>query len=323
MTCLLSCLTLMITMLPVALASDTAPRLPAVRQLRSNTLVLEVMEPNAPERYNHGTRFTSIANVLRVTREGREFLFAPLEHDPLLENGGLAGEFDPFGNPPGFAEAALGEGYVKIGVGILRKEKEEYGFWGVHPVIERAATTVEWKEDKAFFRQECPGVNGYAYRLEAEVAVTGNEVAIRFHLMNRGAKAFTTQQYHHNYFIFGPEPVGPGYELELPFAPAPENVPPVIRLHGNRLRYSTPLAKAVNFPIPWPRGENGPNRVVLRHEGKGMELIASTDRPGTRLFIHAGPQYLCPEQFIELHLAPGQSVRWTRRYEFNLLPDHS
>jgi hypothetical protein len=79
---------------------------PAVRVLQSDQLRVVVMDPHAPDRYYRGVSFSPVAGVLQVSMGGRNFLFAPDQHDPLKDNGGLAMEFDLFqGNsgPPGFA----------------------------------------------------------------------------------------------------------------------------------------------------------------------------------------------------------------------------
>ncbi|MFA7343503.1 MAG: hypothetical protein WC003_04285, partial [Terrimicrobiaceae bacterium] len=177
----------------------------AARVLTSGSLSVEVMEPKHPDRYNRGVRFTPVAAVLGVALAGQSFLYAPKAHDPAADHGGLASEFDmciPGGPeadlPPGYAEAAEGEGFLKIGVGVLRTEKKTYNFFQKPEMIEPAKTTVQWGSDSAVFRQTCSGVNGYAYELAATVTARNDTVLVDWKLTNTGAKPFLTKQYTHN-----------------------------------------------------------------------------------------------------------------------------
>jgi len=105
------------------------------RILASGELTVEVMDPASPERYNRGVRFTPVAAVIRATIGGREYLANPKEHDSLFAAAGLFAEFDLTTSPPGFDAAKIGEGYMKIGVGILKKDEEKYSFWPQHELL--------------------------------------------------------------------------------------------------------------------------------------------------------------------------------------------
>ncbi|MCX7935448.1 MAG: hypothetical protein N3A66_09350 [Planctomycetota bacterium] len=97
------------------------PRHRGSRILASDDLVIEVMDPTSAERYNRGVRFTPVAAVIRAAVGKDEYLANAVEHDPLTAAAGLFAEFDLVTSPPGFDAAKIGEGYMKIGVGILKK----------------------------------------------------------------------------------------------------------------------------------------------------------------------------------------------------------
>lgn len=295
------------------------PVLPGTHVLRSGSLCVEVMDPKAPNRYNRGVRFSPVANVLRVSRHGRSYLAAPLAHEPLFENGGLAMEFDLTtpGGPPGFQEAAIGEGFVKLGVGVLRKHRPDYFFWPQYEAILLANTQVHWHKDTAEFDQVCTGINGYAYRLEATVRVRGDSVSIRYRLHNSGTKPFTTQQYAHNYFCFDGQRVGPpGYVLEFPVDVQTSGFQPEQRVTPREVFFEKEFVKSFNAEARFAPDYDGPNRVTVRHTGNGQQVVATTSIPGLRVAVHANPSALCPEQFVEITLAPGEKKTWTRTYTF-------
>lgn len=301
-------------------SAPVAPRNPAAHVLGSGRLQVEVMDPNAPDRYTRGVRFSPVANVLRATLDGNEFLFNPVAHDPLTESCGLANEFDLATpeSPPGFQEAAIGGGFVKVGVGILRKSDAKYSFWARQELIRPAATTVTWGQDRADFEQACEGINGYAYRLTARVKVTGDKVLITFRLKNTGTKPFVTQHYNHNYFCFDGKPVGPGYTLEFPYDFKATGLQPEQSQCKRILFFRKTIPLAVNIDVKPPADYPGANMIMARHTGNGMSVRVETSVPSLRTAVHASQNYLCPEQFVVLKLKPGETREWTRSYEFQL-----
>lgn len=302
----------------LAVAGDFAQRHAAAHVLSNGNLTVEVMDPNDPARYYRGPRFSPVANVLRVVKDGKDYLFSPVANDPENENGGLAMEFDILtkGGPPGFTEATIGEGFLKIGVGVLRKIGVSYRFEKQNELIEAAQTTVTWERDRAAFEQVSEGVNGYAYKLSSEVQLREATISIRYHLTNTGTKPFTTEQYAHNFFSFSDAPVGPDYEVEFPYDFQATGLEPEQRKEGRTIIYEQTVPKPMNIEVPMPEGYSGPNTVNVRHSTNGQEITATTSIPGTRTFLHASAAYLCPEQFVRISVKPGESAEWTREYTF-------
>ena len=58
------------------------------------------------------------------------------------------------------------------------------------------------------------------------------------------------------------------------------------------------------------------NRFELENTKVKAGVRASTDKPLTKLPFWSRRTTLCPEPFIGLRIDPGQSDRWTTRYEF-------
>lgn len=127
------------------------------RILHSGSLVVEVGDPDSPDcRWNRGLRFSPVANIIQVQLNGREFCYAPMSGGALNYLGGLPMEFD-IGqesfqtDPPGYNEGANGSSFLKIGVGILRRNSSPYNFSSSYPVVELAHTTTTWQRDRAHF----------------------------------------------------------------------------------------------------------------------------------------------------------------------------
>lgn len=296
---------------------------PAMHTLTNGCLTVKVMDPNAPDRYNTGVRFSPVANVLQVDVDGREYLFSPETHDPVTENGGLAMEFDLGGKdgpqPVSFAAAEMGESFVKIGVGVLKKTTAKYEFYTQYPIMERAVTRAEWTSSSATFAQTCPGVNDLAYDLGANITLSGNTLRIRYTLKNTGRRAFSTEHYTHNYFLFSGQPVGPGYALHFETPLPDDGVYDGARREGKTLHFDQILPKAVNLVVPVSREGQGDvwRSLTAVCSVTKQSIHVSNTFPVSRIAVHATSRYLCPEQFVLIRLAPGETTEWERSFTFH------
>lgn len=298
---------------------------PAERTLTNGVIEVRVMEPNHPERFNRGVRFTPLAAVLGVSRDGVDYLYAPEGHNPLHDHAGLAAEFDlciPGGPksalPSGYAAAGVGEGFLKIGVGALKKSARPYNFFQSPELLERAEVTVDWSADGARFRQNFAGEKtpGYSCRLEADLTLDGPGVVVEWRLTNTGEHPIITRQYTHNFFRIGNHDTESGYELAFPYDFRATGLESGQSQEGRAIRFTGPIPRWINAVVPWPGDYAGPNTFVLKHAGSGRSIVCETSRPGLRTDIHARAAYIAPEQFIEITVAPGETQTWTRRYTF-------
>lgn len=303
-----------------AAAGGDLARHTGTRVLAGDALHVEVMAPNAGDRYNRGTRFSPVAAVLRVWSGTHEFLHSPVEHDPVKDHAGLPSEFDLVGSPPGFAEAEVGDPFVKIGVGALRKARKQYRFYEEQEIVRLAQTRVSWGPSSAEFHQELEPVNGYGYALDARVSITGAVLEIAWALRNVGPKPFTTETYTHNFLRLGEGPVGPAYELVFPYEPRAEALSDPAAVLSGRLQLTGVPERPVKGRLYAPDAYDGPNRCRLLRRDTGQSVELHTDRGGGYTAIFATRDYFCPEQFNAFELPPGAECRWTRSYTFHL-PD--
>jgi len=304
-----------------ALAAETAP---SIHMLSSGLTRVEVMDPFAPGRYNSGFRFTPLATVLGVEVDGHSFLYHPAKHDPKEDDGGLASEFDlcaPGASdddfPPGYLDASVGGGFLKIGVGVLRKQKEPYSLFQQNEVIDLAKTTATWSNDQVLYHQTCPGIDGYAYDLFASVKVSPGRVAIRWELTNTGTKKMTTNQYTHDFICIDDRDVTSGYTLNFPYDFSATGLESGQKQSGRDILFTGAIPTWINAVVPFPPDYRGPNTFVLKCAATGASIRGEVSLPGLRTAIHARKAYIAPEQFVTLIIAPGEKIAWTRTYDFS------
>lgn len=282
--------------------------------LSNADLAIEVMDPAAEAPYYTGARFTPVAAVLRAVAGGHEYFSNPVEHDAATEHAGLASEFDLTSPPLGHEEAEDGAGFVKIGVGVLKKKGQQYAFWSPYEVIEPAVTTVDWKESSAHYKQVCKGVNGYAYELAADVTLDGDAIVVDWTLTNTGEKPIATENYVHNFFRLGDHSVGPGYTVSFPFDYEVNGLKEEQELKGRDLHFKAEIPEFVNIDLK-PAEEPAPSSALkVAHAESGLGIDVETSVPVARTAVHATKDHVCPEQFIRLEVEPGKSTGWQRRY---------
>jgi hypothetical protein len=309
-------------------------RYAGTRVLRSadGRLAVEIIDPAAlPPEFRYRDRFTSVGFVTQAACDGQPFVYAGILHEPQDFLGGLPMEFDLSERtlPPGYADAAEGEAFLKIGVGILRKDDTAYRFLKDYPDIERARTQVVWREDGALFRQRLQGdARGYAYALDVDVTLDGNRLVHTTTLVNTGRRAFTTEPYVHNFLRFAGRDLGPEYRLTFPYSitlcdklnrPAADPAPVFVRDGRHVLTFADPAGIETmggKIFVTAPADYAGPNRFTVDNSVTGQRLTIAASLPAHNVAVWTTAFQLSPEVNIQLRLAPGETATCTRTYTF-------
>jgi hypothetical protein len=315
------------------------------RILQSGGLVVEVGDPDSPDcRWNKGLRFSPVANIIQVTLNGLEFCYSPPAGGSLSYVGGLPMEFDigqesyqP--DPPGYNEGSNNSPFLKIGVGILRRNSSAYNFSSNYPIIELAQTSTTWQRDRARFVQALSGTaDGYSCMLEEDVIVKNDTLILNYVLTNTGTKTFTTEQYLHNFLTFSQRNVGPNYRVYFPYdvevSPAlqkwvpPEygfvgrapgfidSNPPMVA-HENMVLYTKQISSVPKTWIYKPDDYLGPDSVAVEQTELGQRVIIDSSLRSDYIGIWTTSYQVSPEQFVFITLEPEEKAEFTRTYKFS------
>lgn len=288
---------------------------------------ISVVVPGAAGTYR-GTRF-SWAGIISEVIWGEHHLFGPWQPGPLPLDlhdnvSGTAGEFGmgSAGMPPplGFDEAAPGGRFVKIGVGILRRpDTRPYQFHRAYELVEAPPWEVSADSRRVDMRQrlELDGL-GYDYTHAIELVPGASAFITRHRLTNTGGKPIHQTHYSHNLVVLDRQPVGPDYEVIFPFTPGPafEEASDAV-LQGNHLGFRRPFQKAIIAMLTGFTGDAADNQFMVRNRRTGLALKVAGDRPVLRYHFFAVPGAVCPEPFVEISAAPGETIVWEHRYELS------
>jgi hypothetical protein len=245
--------------------------------------------------------------------------------------------YDPYGNDSitgpveefrsadgaiGYSQVARDGLFVKIGVGVLRRDMDgDYQFGHVYPLVDGGRWTVHSKRRSISFEQRLESPTGISYRYTKTMTLDrhGAVLTLSHKLENLGRQPIITDVYDHDFFMLDGQPTGPGMEVSLPFTPHPDApLEPAASIEGKSIVYKQELApgqtaaayltgystKAADYAI----------RVEDRKHQFGIEQ--TSDSPITKFYLWSIRSTISPEAYIHLDVAPGQTSTWTLHYRF-------
>jgi hypothetical protein len=293
--------------------------------LTNDTTTLTVLLPGAGG-YYRGSRFDWSGHVWQAEVAGHTW-FAPFRvpHDPEANDGAM-GPAEEFGmgiaglpGPLGYEEAIVGDTFLKVGVGVLERDTDgEYSFGRNYPIRRPGPWETKACPDAVECRQAVTlGEWGYAYVKRIELLASGAGFTVRHELRNTGARAWSQGHYSHNFFLLDHQPVGPDYELSFPFAvQAQRDVSGRLTLGEGSLRFDRPVpaAEAVFTELAGYEPTAAHNGVTIANRATGTAVEISGDLPVQRYHFFATDRTVCPEPFVLITLAPGETQEWINRY---------
>ncbi|MDF2924007.1 MAG: hypothetical protein K0R57_2921 [Paenibacillaceae bacterium] len=285
--------------------------------MSNEQLIVEIADIAAPVK----PRFDRTGFITQVTRKGvnRTYcVYETGEPDPDL-GGGLCGEFGLF-TALGYEEAAVGGFFTKLGVGLLERDSEEPYSFRHHYPIDAFDTVAEFDKTKATFTVFPKLCGGYGAKVTKTVSLSGNCVHIDYLLENVGEKAIHTNEYVHNFMGIDGEPLGPDYELHLsfPFEFMKEQSTDsshLLRIEGREVTWLGRPDRPFYCRFRTPDSACGAGW-ELHHKPSGAKVSEECSLPLELAALWGTTHVVSPELFVALHVEPGKSLAWSRKYRF-------
>ena len=284
--------------------------------LQRRSTRLEIARPDVAEPYYRGTRFDRTGNILALEARGHRYVsrwfrtYDPYRHDAV---GGPAEEFTQLGHE----EAAPGEGFLKIGVGLLAREAEPYDRFHLYKVLDPGRTTVRTGASEALFRHVLKGYYDYSKKVSipADCAL---RISHRFR--NTGPSTMDFHVYSHNFFILDGALTGRATRFFLPFTPEGHwrTDYDSVALVPDGIAFSRDLREGETVFMGDLHGA-GPAegcRFILENLDNGLRVRAACDRPMDYAVFWSNTEVSCIEPYIHFTVPPGGTVRWTLDYRF-------
>ena len=333
--------------LPVVLGLAASWRPPAAdppqAEITNGELRVKLYLPDARRGYYRGARFDWSGVITALEYKGHNYYgpwynrIDPRVHDFQYEGAeivastcsGITGpveEFQTNHSALGFDEAKVGGTFIKIGVGVLRKDSEKYDFVKQYKIVDPGKWTVKTHGDSVEFTHELTERStGYSYIYSKTVRLVAGkpEMVLEHSLKNTGRHAIHSSVYNHNFLVLDHQTPGPDFSLTLPFqvhSPEPPNKD-LAEIRGNQFVYLKALANqdVVFTSLLGFSDSSKDNEIRIENRRVGAGMLIRGNRPLSDLHLWSIRTVLAVEPFITMTIDPGSEFTWETSYQYYTL----
>ncbi len=283
--------------------------------------------PDAHAGYYQATRFDWSGQMPSLEYKGHTYFgnwnpapYSPKLHDAIM---GPVEEFLTNGAGLGYVDARPGGTFVKIGVGVIKKPEERaFQQFKTYDIVDPGKWSVKKKPDSVEFTQIVSDPSsGYAYRYTKVVQlVRGRPMMTLAHdLKNTGKKTIESDVYEHNFYMLDAQPTGPDVVIKFPFeVHATQDLHGFAETKGKELAYLKELIGKESAQSNLTGFSSDPKDYDISEENTktGAGIRQTCDRPLVRINYWSIRSTACPEAYIHMKIAPGETFTWKISYQF-------
>jgi hypothetical protein len=313
-------------------------------EITNGQIQVKLYLPDSRNGYYRGTRFDWSGVIISLKYRGHEYYgpwfngVDPAVHDyryegpeiiasPCSAASGPVEEFQTNGTALGWDEARVGGTFIKIGVGVLRKDSSHYDYVKQYEIADPGKWTVKRRRDSIVFTQELNDPSsgyGYIYTKIVRLIEGKPEMVLEHTLKNTGRRTIRSRVYDHNFLVLDHQPPGPDFTIEVPFkiqVAHPPN-PEFAEIRGNRVVYVKALEKEDLLETPVGGFSDSPkdNEIRIENRKVGAGMLITGDHPLVHLNLWSIRTVLAMEPFIKMTIAPGKEFTWKNSYQYYTVP---
>jgi len=292
--------------------------------ISNDFVTMKLYLPDKEKGLYRATRFDWSGVIASLQYKGHEYFgYWKDTHDPTVHED-LTGPVESYNKPGlGYEEAKPGEKFIRIGVGILEKpDEKEYQAFKTYPFVDHGKWEVSSGKDWIEFKHRIDSDFGYAYIYTKRIELIKNKPGFVIHhaLENTGDKTIETDQYNHNFFMIDGEESGPNLEVSFPYSiSTEEDLQDLMAIRNDKLVFLRDLENdRIWMELSGFRNKSEDHQFTMRNKKTGAGVHVSMDRPLHRMVFWACRTTFCPENFIWISVAPGESFSWSLNYELFL-----
>lgn len=273
--------------------------------------------------YYRGTRFDYSGIFSSLTFQGTEMTGEWFErYDPFMHDA-VKGPSEEF-TPTGFDQCAPDEGFLKIGVGVLRRPDDApYDRFRLYEIIDPGTWEVETTPDTIIFRHTLDHAPWH-YTYIKEIRSSRQEKSsfsftISHSLINRGTP-LAGEVYNHNFFTFGRLETTPDREIDFGFRPEGtwRAVYDSVGLTDGGIRFTRPLVRGQSVymgDLHAAGSATTPYDIRLRERSNGREVRISSDAAVSRIVFWSNHRIACIEPYTPFEIKNGETFSLAIRYQ--------
>lgn len=272
-------------------------------------LRIELAQPGT---YYQGTRFDWSGVFRRVELDGRSFCDEWFDSADPMRHDNVCGPAEEFFGTIGYEDTKVGESFLKVGVGLLRRDSAEpYDWFHRYEISNPGVRTVEATQTKAVFTHDLPGV----YKYTKVVELTGGD---SFRISHRivTESALSLNQYNHNFFTFGLPLVGT--ERSVEFDALLQGIWRADSVNaetdGRSIRITNPMAQGQkaymgNIESQMPQGYG-----FTLKSATGTVRVKCTE-PLAPSVLWSNHRVFCVEPYVAINTEPDVPYEWAIEYK--------
>jgi hypothetical protein len=298
----------------VSAAGSAAADFPQA-EIASGELHARLYLPNPENGYYRATRFDWAGVIPSLTYKGIEYFgqwfprYDPQLHDSIV---GPVESFDPIG----YDQAKPGGNFLRIGVGLLRREDEKpVNNFYTYKIADGGKWTSRASKDRVEFTHDLPGV--YLYR--KIVRLEGDKLILDHSLANSGKDVLETDVYNHDFYMIAGKPSGPDFAVYFPFAPrTSQDMRGITVIDGRQLKYTREFAPRESVYAELDGFSDSARDYDMRVENRAAKagVRQTSDRGMSKLHFWSISTTVCPEAYTHIRVEPGKEFRWRVQFQF-------
>ena len=281
--------------------------------------------PDAKAGYYRGARFDWSGVVGCLAYKGHTYFGVWFPHyDPLFHDS-ITGPVEEFRSANGdsalkYDEAKAGEPFIKIGVGVMRKiDDGPFKFAGAYPLIDGGKWTIHTGKSSVAFQQTLKSPLGIAYAYKKTVSLDKKEpvLILQHELKNTGTETIESLVYDHNFYVIDGAATGPDMVVRFPFVPiAAKDLGNGARVEGRQIVYDRELetGESSNSFLAGYSSDASSYDITVENRRTGVGVEQTGDQPVARMNFWSIRRTICPEAYVHIKIAPGETAHWTIRY---------
>lgn len=291
-------------------------------EITNGIIKAQLYLPDNDNGYYMGTRFDWSGVISNLEYKGHTYFGQWFNEDNPSVNAIIMGPVEAY-EPLNYDKVAIGDNFVKIGVGLMRKTTNEaYSDFKSYAIVNSGIWTIKQKKNKIQFKQVITDENiSFEYSKTVKLIMKEAKMVITHCLKNKGKHTIETSGFNHNFFVIDKQPIGKGFELSFPnnILGIGRGLGDIFDIQENKIIFNRTMQQDESFACKYLEGINNSIedfKINVDNFNTGAGVKITGNQPLSRLRLWGNSKAICPETYIDIKVLSGEEFSWSYSYEF-------
>lgn len=290
-------------------------------QITNGIIKANLYLPDSDNGYYKRSRFDWSGVISNLEYKGHTYFGLWFDQDNPPLSATIMGPVEAYA-PLNYSKVAIGDNFVKIGVGILKKTtNEKYSAFKSYTIVD-SGWVIKQKKNQVRFKQVVnQGDISFEYIKTVKLVKNEPKMIITHSLKNKGKHTIKTSGFNHNLFVIDEQPIGKGFELSFPknISGTGRGLGDIFDIQENKIIFKRTLEEEESFACKYVEGINNSVenfKINLDNFNTGAGVKITGNQPLSRLRLWGNSKTICPETYIDIKVALGEEFSWSYSYDF-------